>query len=223
MNFDMIKKLVVKDWHLLKLYLLGYIVIGLFSIWLLTVPSKVIFNLGAILLITLVIGVACHLVIWSVVIEKKEYRLSFIMSLPIDAMDYALSKLHGGVILFLFPWSVLFFTTLIVIHHSHLPDGMLPFATIMFLELLAAYTFLTAVAVVTLSEAWTIVVMVGQNMMFSVFMMLVGNHPDIGPHTHGEIAQWTPAVITIVQAELFFIVMVLAVATVVKTRSRYFL
>lgn len=223
MNFDMIKKLIVKDWHLFKLYLLGYIAVGLFSIWLLTVPSKVIFNLGSILLITVIIGVACHLVIWSVVIEKKEYRLSFIMSLPIDAMDYAVSKIYGGVILFLFPWSVLFVTTVIVIHFSHLPEGVLPFATIMFLELLAAYTLLTAVAVVTMSEAWTIVVMVGQNMMFSVFMMLVGSHPDIGPHTQGEVAQWTPAAINILQGELIFIVIVLAVATTIKARNRNFL
>lgn len=185
MNFEMIKKLVVKDWHLLKVYLAGYVVAGLFSIWLLTVPSKVVFNLGSVLLITVLIGVACHLVIWSIVIEKKEYRLSFIMSLPIDATDYAMSKLYGGVILFLFPWSVLFVTTVIVIQFSHLPDGMLPFTVIMFVESLAAYTLLTAVAVVTLSEAWTIVVMVGQNMMFSVFMMLVSSHPDIGPHTQG--------------------------------------
>ena len=223
MNIDMLKKLILKDWHLFELYLIGYIVAGLFAIWLLTVPSKIVFNLGSVLLITVLIGVACHLVIWSVVIEKKEYRLSFIMSLPIDAMDYAMSKLYGGLLLFLIPWVVLFVVTATVIHFSHLPDGLLPFTAIMFMESLAAYTLLTAVAVITLSEAWTIVVMVGQNMMFSVFMMLVSSHSDIGPHIQGEIAQWTPAAINVLQGELFFIVIVLAVATMIKARNKCFL
>ncbi len=223
MNIEMIGKLVAKDWQLFRVYLLGYIVAGVLSICLMTVPGKIAFNLGSILLITIIIGVACHMVIWSIVIEKKEYRLSFIMSLPIDAADYAMSKLFGGVILYLLPWSVLLVATAVAIKVSHLPDGLLPLSTIMFCESLAAYTLLTAVAVITQSEAWTIVFLVGQNMLFSVYMMLIADNPGIGPHIQAETAHWTPEVMAVLQGELLFVVVVLVVATLIKTRNKCFL
>lgn len=223
MNIDMVQKLILKDWHLIRVFLLAYTLAGLLGLGLMVVPSHIFFNLGSILLITVIIGTACHLVIWSVVIEKKEYKLSFIMSLPIDALDYALSKLYGGILLFAVPWSILFIATMIVIKVSHLPDGLMPMIAIMFVEALAAYALLTAVAILTQSEAWTIVVMVGQNMMFSIFMMLVSSHPAIGSHIQGETAQWNSFAVAVLAGEGIFIVVVLALATLVKSRKKCFL
>jgi ABC-type Na+ efflux pump permease subunit len=187
------------------------------------IPSKAAFHVGSIMLMTVVIGAACHLVIWSVFIERKEYQLSFIMSLPIDALDYALSKLAGGIIMYLVPWSVLLAITLAVVHFSHVPDGLLPFTLIMFIEVLAAYIALISVAITTQSDAWTIITMVVLNMMFSVFMVLLGGNPEIGSYLQEPVSHWNAAAVSVLTGEAFFIAAVLALTLLVLSRRRCFL
>ena len=136
MNTLMITKLIIKDWHLFRGYMLGYALLGIISASLMAVSSEVSYYLGVVGLITVLIGASAHLAIVSVVTEKKESQLSFIMALPISPMDYALSKMLGGLAIYLVSWGIIVSATILIIYFSHMPNGMLPMLIICALELL---------------------------------------------------------------------------------------
>lgn len=223
MNTFMIKKLITKDWHLYKEYMLGYALLGIITSGLMMVPSSTLYYLGVVGLITVLIGASAHVAINIVVTEKKEYQLSFIMGLPISPMDYALSKILGGLAIYLVSWSAIVIATVLIIYFSHLPNGMLPILMILALEILVAITIMLCVGVLTGSVPVTIITMIILNVFFNLFMFEVAGIEAIGSHIESPTAIFNSTAFTLIGAELLAIAIVIGTTIFIKSRKACFL
>ena len=83
MNNFMVKQLILKDWYFNRGVILFYLVAGVGALALVGFAvNSGMFYMGSILLITALIGLGIHLTMATVVNERKEKTLPFIMSLP---------------------------------------------------------------------------------------------------------------------------------------------
>ena len=89
----LIKPLIQKDWYLQRYLILGYSIIGLLALGIVSVPSELWFAVGSIGLITVLISLGIHLIMTSVIEERTLHTLPFIMSLPISVREYTTSKI----------------------------------------------------------------------------------------------------------------------------------
>lgn len=223
MNTLMITKLINKDWQLYKWYMLGYIVLGCIAAILMTVPSYTVFYIGVVWLITVLIGASAHLILSSTISEIKESQFSFLMGLPIKPIDYSLSKLFGSLGIYLICWLPIVVVLIILILTTELPDGMVPIALILSLEILVAATILLSVSIVSRSLPISIVVMVILNVFFNLFMFYVAGLEDIGPFINQPELVLNNTIFTIIGAEIGLIALIVTITIYIKSRKVCFL
>ena len=219
----MITKLITKDWHLYKDYMLGYALLGIISAGLMVVPSYTVYYLGFIGLITVLIGSSAHLAINIVVTEKKESQFSFITALPIKPLDYALSKIIGGLVIYMVSWGIIVITTVPIIYFSHLPNGMLPMLIICAVEILVATTLLLCAGVLSGSMAVTMVTMIVLNLFFNMFIFAIAGIQSIGSNIESTTAVFNSTVYTLIAAEILIIAIVIGTTIFIKSRKACFL
>ncbi len=222
MNTAIIYKLVGKDWQLFKWYVLIYVVLGSLSAALMSLPYGLAYYSGMVALITVLIGASAHLAIHTVITEKKENQLTFLMGLPMDVMDYTLSKLVGNLFIYLVCWGAVMASTVAVILLTDLPNGFLPTALILGTEILLATTILLCIGILTGSEAITIITMVVLNLLFNLFMFSVVSLPDVGPHIPSETAVFNATVYKVLAAEVLAILALLCVTIYIRSRKACF-
>src|SRR5690349_21672289 len=100
MNAFMIRRLVAKDWAFLRWPLTCYLVCGLLSLTAIALGGTAAFNVGSILLLTTIISLGIHLTMLTVVNERSEHTLTFVMSLPVDVRDYTAAKILANMAIY---------------------------------------------------------------------------------------------------------------------------
>lgn len=224
MNTALIQTMVRKDWDLWRGLILFYAVAGLIGLVVMAIPKTFAFYTGTILLITVLIGCGVHLILSSVVYERKHKTLPFLMSLPVTISEVTTSKLVINMLLFFPLWLGLTLGCLFLIFSREtLPDGMVPFALIMLLELFVAYCLILGVAVVTESEGWTIGTMVGCNLFFNLFMFMVSKNQGIKPFIEGADPVWNAAAWSFLGIEIFLAVSFIGLTYYVQSKKTNFL
>ena len=99
----------------------------------------------------------------------------------------------------------------------------MPYAVIVLGELFAAFVLVLAVALITESEPWTIVIMTILNIGISMFMFLIGGIPAIGDHIGGPVPVWNGTAILIIGIEFLIIALLIGVTLAVQSRKTDFL
>lgn len=223
MNIHMIWKLVYKDWQLFKWYVVGYVLLGILSAFSLTVPVSFAFHAGVVLLITALLAASAHIAMISIVTERKEYQLSFIMGLPINPAEYAASKLLGSLGIYLMCWLPIVISTVLVVALSNLPNGLLPLILMSATAILVSTTILVCVGLLTKTEAPSIIVMVILNLLFNLFLFAVASLPSVGPHINTATAVFNQEVMLILALELLVLMLTVSTTLYLKARKSCFL
>ncbi|TQV86935.1 ABC-2 transporter permease [Aliikangiella coralliicola] len=224
MNTVMIKHLFVKDWQFCRNALAFYFAIGVASLFLISVASKLSFYVGIVLLVSILIIIGAHLIFVTVVNERKEQTLSFVMSLPVTFSDYTVAKLIANIVAFLIPWGLLVAGVLSVISfNADIPNGLIPFALIVLLELFVAYLLVLSVALITESEVWTIVMTTICNIGVSLFWFWISSFAGISKHIQGETAIWNTTAASIILIELMIAALIIIVTFWCQSRKTDFL
>ncbi len=217
-------RLVCKDWSLNRLPLTAYLLGGLAALGVLAVNRETAFYAGSVLLISVVIATGVHLVMMTVVLERQEQTLPFVLSLPVSPKDFTLAKVLANLGAFLLPWSLLLLASLVLISgRAHLPNGLIPFAVVILVELLVAYCVMLAVALVSESQGWTIFAIVICNLFFNFFLYWSSKLPAFTETFEGPIARWNPTVYGFLAAEVAAIALVLGLTFYLQGRKRDFL
>src|SRR5262245_37633593 len=99
MNIGMVKRLIAKDWYLQRWPILGGLGAGAIAVALVGAANETAFYIGFVLLVSVLITVGVQLAMSTVLLERKEQTLSFVMSLPISAREYTVAKLAGNLML----------------------------------------------------------------------------------------------------------------------------
>jgi ABC-type transport system involved in multi-copper enzyme maturation permease subunit len=224
MNAPVIRSLVLKDWFLMRRPLAFYLVAAAVALAMCGSGSLLAFDAGAILLITVMISMAIHIVMQTIANERVEKTLAFVMSLPISAMDYTSAKLIANGALFLVPWAIVTAGAAgLIAFVGDLPNGLIPWAVAVMLELAVSYFFLVGVSLVSESMPWTIVGMVVGNLGFQAFLFYVSNIPVVAHQMKGEAIVWNGPIATILLLEIAAIVALLGSTYWAQSRKRDFI
>ena len=223
MSYSLVGRLVLKDWYFQRWALAAYLASGALALVLLALGTQASFYAGTILLLTVMITLGVHLVIATVVGERTEHTLAFVMSLPISPAEYTLAKIAANLSIFLIPWTALSLGTFAVLA-SHGMEGarLMPMATLILMEMVAAYCLLLAVAVITESMGWTIAVMMVENLFLQGFLDAVSHHPGIAAGMKGTRAVWDGPVVAILSGEIVLSIAFLGLAFLFQARKRDF-
>lgn len=213
LNWPTIRLLVVKDWQLFQTQLAAYVLAGIVALAFLGLAKPWAFYVGSLLLIVVLVAVACFAISTSLLNERKEHTLAFVMSLPVSPLDFTVAKLAGNLLTFLVPYAVIGLGTLAVILTTPLPDGLVVLALLLFGHILLAYCASLAVAMQVESEGWNTFVMIASNLLINPFLMLIGQIDSIRVAARGEVIAWSTEAVLILSAQLLLSVSLLAFTT----------
>jgi ABC-2 type transport system permease protein len=210
LNQPLIRLLVVKDWQLFQKQLAAHVLAGIVALALLGLARPWAFYLGSLLLIIVLVAGSCMSISNSLLVERKEQTLAFVMSLPVSPLDFTLAKMAGNLLTFGVPYLVLLLGTLVVILTTPLPDGLVVFTVLLFGHILLAYSVSLMVAMQVESEGWNIFAMIASNLLINPLIMLLGQIDAIAKPAGGEAIVWSLPAVAILSAQLLLSLAALA-------------
>ena len=222
-NTLMIKRLIVKDWQLMKKSLAAYMIGGVVIIGMMGMATPLMFNSGAIMMITLMILIGSRSAVELVVNEKKDQTLAFMMSLPVTAEDYALAKLGANLALFLVPWLLLVLGMLLVIVSTPVTNGVIPLVVLVSLFILLSYCCYLATALLTYSEGYTITVMIITNLLLNGFILWIIRMPAVHQTLEASTASWNSTTLALLAAGTALVAGILMLTAYLQKRKTSFL
>lgn len=222
LNLPLIKILVQKDWYLLRKLIALYLFGALLALSFISFGEWQ-FVMGTTLLFSMVIGLGNHQLTNTIINERKDHTLPFIMSLPISPYDYVVAKLIANMTLFIIPWSLVVIATIAVFLLTPIPDGLLPLTVICSIYFLLCYCLTWAVGMISESEGVTLFVMVFTNCLIGPMLYLIGRVEDITKYVWSQEPNWNPAAISIIAIQLALILLAIVSAFLWQARKETFL
>ncbi len=216
--------MILKDWHFVRLPMLGYAALGAVAATLIAFASGILLYAGIILMISAVVIIGIHFVFGTVINERSKQTLPFMLSLPVTFLQYSRNKMLSNLLGFSLGWVALTAATVAAITATdQIPNGMIPFAVITLGELAVTFVLVFAVAMVLESEAWTVVVMTICNIGISIFMHAVGRIPGMYTHMGGPEPVWSSAAVSLLLAEAGIIIALIAGTLFLQSRKTDYL
>src|SRR5262245_25409658 len=111
MNYMLVRRLMVKDWYMARAPLVGVAVGGAVSMGLMNLPREMGF-IGIVSALISVVMLSNLIPQLTIINERKQQNLAFIMSLPITPFEYTFAKVLGNLSAFLLLWLVIVGTVL---------------------------------------------------------------------------------------------------------------
>ena len=224
MNVSIVKSLILKDWYLQR-WQIGISLLGAAAaLAIVIVGGKVGFFLGLISLVSILIGFGANLAVATIVNERKEQTLPFLMSLPITSQEYTTSKILGNLLIFLLPWSLISLGSvalLLIPPASH--SGLVPYTAIMSVEMLMSTCLVATIALTTESQRWTVGAIMVCNVGLNAIGYFVAHIGSIAQGMDGASLQWSSAATGLLLGEMAVIALLLGSSFLIQARKRDFL
>ncbi|HSC67726.1 MAG TPA: hypothetical protein VLC79_08550 [Cellvibrio sp.] len=221
LNMPVIKRLVYKDWYLNRKLLATYVGGGILSLSIISLGEWQFF-MGAIMLISMMVGMGNHQLSVTMISERKEQTLAFVMSMPVSPADYAMAKFLANMVLFFIPWALLVLATTLVILLTPLPDGFLAFTLLVCVLIAVNHCICWSVTMVTETEASFLMVMIGLNCLLNPALYFLARSPDIGAHNLSPNFIWTGTATLVLVGEILAIILLLAGTLYFRSRKKVF-
>jgi ABC-2 type transport system permease protein len=224
MNTFMIKRLILKDWDLMRGTILLYLAAGAVALGLVAKGSEGTFYAGSILTITVLIALGIHLAMATVVVERTEQTLAFVMTLPISLKEYTAAKILANLLIFLIPWTAITAGTLAVLAgRAGYPAGFIPFSVLVLMEIFASYVLILAVALISESQGWTIGATVFGELALQGVLYYLSHEPTINATMKGNRIVWSPPALHLLLGEIAASVLLLGLTFWFQSRKTDFL
>jgi ABC-2 type transport system permease protein len=224
MNAHVVKRLILKDWYFQRRPIGIYTAGGLLGLGVVALGTGWSFYAGTVLLITFMITIGIHLAIVTVVQERTEHTLPFLMTLPISPKEYTAAKVLANLSIFLVPWLILTAgAALLLTAGGARSAALIPLATLALTYILASYILVLTVAIVTESQGWTLCAMGATNLFLQFFLYWVSHLPSIERGMKGRGAVWDATALALLGAELAAMAVLLGLAFVFQARKRDFI
>jgi ABC-2 type transport system permease protein len=224
MNFAMVKRLILKDWYFQRWALVGGVATGALALALIGSGGEAAVYIGFVLLVSVLITVGVQLAMATVLLERKEQTLAFVMSLPISAREYTVAKIVGNLSMFFVLWTTLLVASVtVILTREGLPDGAIPLTIILLTEIFVSTCVLVGVALVSESQAWSIGTLIAGNLFFNFFIFGVARIPSIAVASKANVIVWDAPVLALIGAEAAAIVIALGLTFVLQDRKTDFI
>jgi ABC-type transport system involved in multi-copper enzyme maturation permease subunit len=214
--------MVLKDWYLCRVTLIltamaGALCVGL--LYLRQSGSSFVGLTGA-LIAAILLSVLTP--IQTIVQERKQQNLAFVMSLPISPMQYTAAKILGNFSAFLLVWLAIAGGVIGTIARAGGFGGVIPLAVITSLAPFVAFCLLVSVAIVTESELVTLVTMGACNVSYSFGWFVLMRVPGLSQNLKSPIAVWSEPVVRIIAGELALSALCLGLTFYFQSRKTSF-
>lgn len=213
LNTAVIRLLVLKDWQLFQKQLAFYTLAGFVALCFLGLGKPWAFYVGSLMLLIVLVSSACFSISTSLVVERKEQTLAFVMSLPVSPREFTLSKLIGNLLTFGVPFVVMLGGTLALVLFTPLPDGLFVYALLIFAWLLFAYAVSLSVAMSVESEGWATFAMIGSMVLINPYIMGLAQLDAVRIHTSRDAVVWTTPTVAIMTTLALLAVAVIGATT----------
>lgn len=218
-----VQQLVIKDCQLYQKMTAIYLAGGIIGLAILSLPHIYCFYMGCIILMTVMVAAGFHMINLTIINEKKEQTLPFVMSLPIRPLDYALGKLIANMLIFLVPWFMLTLALIFITLFGPISDGFLPFMLLILVQLVVNYLLVLSLAIITESEGWSIFGMVVVNLFLNPVIMLIVRNPAFNQHFESEEFVWIPQASVILTVQLLISLVCIIAVIFFQSRRRTFI
>lgn len=221
LNMPVIKQLIYKDWYVNRRLLAAYMGGGILSLCIISLGEWQFF-MGAITFISMLVGMGNHQLSATMIGERKDQTLAFVMSLPVSPADYAMAKFLSNMLLFFVPWLLLVLATTIVILITPLPDGLVTFTLLVCVFIAVNHCICWSVTMATETEGSFLMVMIGLNCLLNPALYFLARSPDIGGHNRDPSFIWTGAATQVLVCEILAIVLLLVGTLYFRSRKKVF-
>jgi len=223
MNYAMVKRLILKDWYLQRWAILASLAGIVATLGIIAIGGKVAFLIGLILLIMVIISIGANMAVATIVTERKEQTLPFVMSLPISYREYTACKIWGNLLIFMVPWLTMVVGSCGLLLLSPSSSGLLPYAMIMSTEILLSTCLILAVALITESQGWTVAAIMVGNVAVNGIGYLVAHIAGIAKGMWGPAIRWSGAASALLLGEFATVALLLGVTSFVQSKKNDFL
>lgn len=222
-SIDMIKLLVIKDWQIYQKQLAGYVAGMLLALSLVGMGKPWSFAAGSLLLLVLLTVIGQFAIQTSVVTERKEQTVPFIMSLPVAPMDFYWGKLLANLAIYLVPFTLVTGGTAALVLSTPLPDGLLVYFLLINCFLLMCFCVTLCIAIAVASEAWIMFTMMALMTLVGPYIYGIGRVAAIGTNLNTNNIVWSAPAVGLLAGELLVIAIVLGVTSLIHARKTSFL
>jgi ABC-2 type transport system permease protein len=221
MNRALIARLILKDWYLSRQPLVLIGAAGSLSIGLLYLRREDTGTIGLISALIAAVMLSILLPMQTVVNERKQHNLAFVMSLPISPMEYTAAKVVGNLSAFLVLWAAIAIGVLGTLARTGIFGGLIPFGMVVALAPFVAFCLLLSVAIVVESEMWAMLTMGVTNVSYSFWFLLM-KIPGLPEQLKSPVAIWSRPILWILAGQLTVIVASLVLTFYFQSRKRDF-
>src|SRR5580704_5478929 len=221
MNRALIARLILKDWYLSRLLLVLIGAAGTLSIGLLYLRREDTGTVGLVSALIAAVILSILLPMQTVVNERKQHNLAFVMSLPISPMEYTAAKVAGNLSAFLALWAVIAVGVLGTLARTGIFGGLIPFGMVAALAPFVVFCLLLAVAIVVESEMWAVLTMGATNVSYSFWFLLM-KIPGLPEQLKSPVAIWSRPILLMLAGQITVIVVALGLTFYLQSRIRDF-
>ena len=227
MNVAMIKHLMLKD-----LYLHRYPILGLALALPVVGIAPAIFGgetmwrqMGLTILNNSLIYLMFFLPIATVIMERKNQTLPFVMSLPVSYKEYTAAKLIGSLLVFGVTCCLIVISLpAIVARSDQLARGVWPVLAVIIGVYVVLFVFTLGICLVSESFFWTMALgLLSVVFAFLVFPLLESIPPHLIEHWTSERIVWDGEVVVVLALELLVALAVVAGTFALQKRKQDFL
>jgi len=222
-SIDMIKLLVIKDLQIYQKPLAAFVAGMLLALSLVGMGTTWPFAVGSLLLLVLLVAIGSFSIQTSLVTERKEHTVPFIMSLPVSPMDFYWGKLLGTLAIYLVPFTLVTGGTVALVLGTPLPNGLLVYFLLIYCFLLMCFCVTLCIAIAVDSEGWIMFTMMALMTLVGPYIFGIGRIAAIGTNLTTNNIVWSAPAVGILVGELAVIAIVLGVTSWVHSRKTSFL
>src|SRR5690606_34888557 len=160
-------------------------------------------------------------VAYGIAQERDRNIHLFVLSLPVTAEEYYVSKSIAALICFLVPWAICAIVAIAgILMLESIPHGVLAYVTVMLLFFVCNFCLFLSFVVSTMSEKFIVAAIIITNIGITLALQLFTRVPALGDYLEVDQIVWSPVVSMIVLIELLFCVICLWTALSVRKRNK---
>jgi ABC-type transport system involved in multi-copper enzyme maturation permease subunit len=221
MKTSIVKQLVIKDLQLMKPYAIGYWLSGVLAVLIAIFSGDVGGVVAMILFVAALFGAGVHSAM-LIVEERREQTLAFVMSLPITVREYTSAKLISNLLLIGAIWLTLSAASYVIFIGETMPNGTVPFMTIVLISIFVAYIVVLATTLIFETITPTIVAMVAANLVTQALLWWIVDLHGIRSTIGGQVPVWNGTVLTVMFVQGAVVIGLLVATYLLQARKTEF-
>lgn len=223
MRRSVVRQLMLKDWRLHRNWILSSVLAGAVALGIAALGTEPALVVGSVWFFIALILVGTMLPLLGIVNERKNQNLAFLMSLPVSGVQYARAKLASSLGMFLAPWLILMAAGLLLVEgRGVFPRGVIPIMMILMLLPFIGFSVITAAALISESEGWSIAANVATQTTYGLAWYFLIRLPALGAHVKDPRPVWNSTAIEILGVEAAIVVGLLGLTLYLQSLKRDF-